>query len=172
MVKKQRSALRWVWLSLGVVLLDQLSKYLAVKHLVLNAPLAVFPGFNLTLVYNTGAAFSLLRDAGGWQRWLFVALAVAIAVFILIWLWRLPVRRNWLGCALALVLGGALGNLWDRVSLGYVIDFIDLYYAHWHWPAFNLADSAITAGAIMLVIDTFWFDRAEVTMDAARPRGG
>lgn len=168
MVTQPRSAIRWVWLSLLVVLLDQFTKYLAVEHLILNAPMPQFPGFNLTLVYNTGAAFSLLRDAGGWQRWVFVVLALAIAVFILAWLWRLPARRSWLGGALALVLGGALGNLWDRVSLGYVIDFIDLYYAHWHWPAFNVADAAITVGAVMLVIDAFWFDRAEVSMGEGR----
>jgi signal peptidase II len=169
---RPRTALSWVWLSLVVVALDQFTKYLAVKYLVLHAPLPVFPGFNLTLVHNTGAAFSLLRDAGGWQRWVFIVLAVAIAACIVVWLARLPARRNWLACALALVLGGALGNLWDRISLGYVIDFIDVYYAHWHWPAFNVADSAITAGAVMLVIDAFWFDRAEVSFDGDGRRDG
>jgi signal peptidase II len=171
MKSKEGTALRWLWLSAVVVLLDQCSKYLAVKYLILNAPLPQFPGLNLTLVRNTGAAFSLLRDAGGWQRWFFVVLAVVIAVAIVIWLFRLPARRNWLGCALAFVLGGALGNLWDRVNLGYVIDFIDVYYAHWHWPAFNLADSAITAGAVMLIIDAFWFDRAEVSFKGGRRDG-
>lgn len=166
------TALRWAWLSALVVLLDQLTKSMAVEHLVLHSPLPVFPGLNLTLVHNPGAAFSLLRDAGGWQRWVFIAVAVAIVICILGWLWRLPARRKWLGCALALVLGGALGNLWDRVALGYVIDFIDVYYAHLSWPAFNLADSAITAGAVMLVIDAFWFDRAEVSFNGDHGRGG
>jgi signal peptidase II len=169
---RPRTALPWVWLSLLVFALDQFTKSLAVKYLVLHAPLPVFPGLNLTLVHNTGAAFSLLRDAGGWQRWVFIALAVVIAACIVVWLARLPARRGWLACALALVLGGALGNLWDRISLGYVIDFIDVYYAHWHWPAFNLADSAITAGAVMLVIDAFWFDRAEVSFDGDGRRDG
>lgn len=168
MLPGPRSALRWVWLSALIVLLDQLSKAWAVEKLVPNAALPLFPGLNFTLVYNTGAAFSLLRDAGGWQRWLFIALAVGIAAFILAWLWRLPARRRWLGCALACVLGGALGNLWDRLSLGYVIDFIDVYYAHWHWPAFNIADSALTLGALMLIIDAFWFDRAEVSFGDRR----
>lgn len=171
MKQKEGTALRWLWLSAVVVLLDQWTKFLAVEHLILNAPLPQFPGLNLTLVRNTGAAFSLLRDAGGWQRWLFVVLAVVIAVVIVIWLFQLPARRNWLGCALAFVLGGALGNLWDRVNLGYVIDFLDVYCSHWHWPAFNLADSAITAGAIMLIIDAFWFDRAEVSFKGGRRDG-
>jgi signal peptidase II len=172
MATKQRTGLRWMWLSLLVVLLDQWSKALAVKHLVLNAPLPQFPGLNLTLVHNTGAAFSLLRDAGGWQRWLFILLAIGIGAFILTWLARIPARRVWLGCALGLVLGGALGNLWDRIALGYVIDFIDVYYARWHWPAFNVADSAITVGAVMLIIDAFWFDRAEVSFDGTDRRDG
>ena len=172
MKPKPPTALRWVWLSALVVLLDRITKTLAVEYLVLNAPMPQFPGLNLTLVHNPGAAFSLLRYAGGWQRWVFIVLAAVIAAGILAWLWRLPARRKWLACALALVMGGALGNLWDRVTLGYVIDFIDVYYAHSHWPAFNLADSAITVGAVMLVIDAFWFDRAEVSFNDGGRRDG
>lgn len=142
------------------------------RYLELHAPLVLIAGVNLTLVHNTGAAFSFLRDAGGWQTLMFIGLSGVISVAILIWLAQLDSRRAWLAAALALVLGGALGNLFDRVVLGYVIDFIDLYYQKWHWPAFNVADSAITVGAILLVIDTFFFDRAEVTMDGSQGRQG
>jgi signal peptidase II len=165
-----RGSLRWAWLSVAVALLDQGLKALAVEHLILNTPLPQFPGFNLTLVYNTGAAFSFLQDAGGWQRWFFVVVGITISGVIFAWLARLPAHRRWLACALALILGGAAGNLWDRITLGYVIDFIDLYYQGWHWPAFNLADSAITVGAVMLIIDAFFFDRAEVTVGSPPPR--
>ena len=111
------------------------------------------PFVNLTLTHNTGAAFSLLHRAGGWQRWLFAALAVVVSIAIVIWLKRLPRNARWTAAGLALVLGGALGNLWDRLAHGYVVDFIDFYYGEWHWPAFNVADSAITLGAVMLVAE-------------------
>jgi len=150
---------RWIWLVLVIVILDQLTKLLASHYLQLHQPLALLPGLNLTLTHNTGAAFSFLSNAGGWQRWLFIALAVVLSVIIFIWLLRLPGEKKWLACALALVLGGALGNLWDRVYLSYVIDFIDVYYGAWHWPAFNVADSSICIGAAMLIIDTLWLER-------------
>lgn len=155
MTGAQRSALGWLWVSALVVVLDRLTKVAASAVLELHRPVAVFPGLNLTLTYNTGAAFSLLSDAGGWQRWFFVVLALAASAVILFWLRMLPARNRWLGGALALVLGGALGNLWDRLAHGYVIDFIDAYYRDWHWPAFNLADAAISVGAILLVLDGF-----------------
>lgn len=151
----RRSALRWLWLAAGVVLLDQLSKQVAAATLTLYRPVHLAPSLNLTLMHNTGAAFSVLHQAGGWQRWLFVALALAISLVIYWWLRQLPAERRWLACALALILGGAVGNLIDRVVLGYVIDFIDVYYGGWHWPAFNIADSAITVGAVMLLLDAF-----------------
>lgn len=151
--------MRWLWLVVVIVVLDQVTKLLASHYLQLHQPLAVLPGLNLTLTHNTGAAFSFLSDAGGWQRWLFIALAVVLSVVILIWLLRLPRDKRWLAGALALVLGGALGNLWDRVFLSYVIDFIDVYYGTWHWPAFNVADSSICIGAAMLIIDTIWLER-------------
>ncbi len=148
-----RTALRWLWLSGAVIGLDRLTKLLAQAHLDPYAPVPLAPSLNLTLAYNTGAAFSFLRDAGGWQRWLFVALALAAAVLILQWLRQLDAGRAWLACALALVLGGALGNLWDRLMLGHVVDFIDVYLGAWHWPVFNVADSALTAGAVMILVD-------------------
>ena len=157
-------SLQWLWLSGLVVALDQVTKYLAVRHLELHVPHALMTGLNLTLVHNTGAAFSFLRDAGGWQKPLFITIAVAIGVLIIVWLYRLR-GQAFLACALALILGGALGNLWDRAALGYVIDFVDVYYQRWHWPAFNVADSAISIGAVMLVIDAFFFDRAKVSME-------
>ena len=159
----KNNSLLWLWLSALVICCDQISKYMMTKWLVYHQPENLFPGFNLTLVHNTGAAFSFLSQAGGWQRWFFVALTSGVSIALLYWLSTLPRQRRWLAAALALVLGGALGNLWDRINLGYVIDFIDVYYDQWHWPAFNVADSAICVGAVMLIIDAIWFDQAEVS---------
>ncbi len=149
-----RDSLRWLWLAFAVVIVDQGSKQLAEQLLTFHEPVAVLPFFNLFLTYNTGAAFSFLRDAGGWQRWLFAALSIGVGVFIVIWLRRIPGKQKWLACALALVLGGAVGNLMDRLfrSDGGVVDFVDIYYGSWHWPAFNVADSAISVGAVMLLV--------------------
>lgn len=145
--------LRWLWLSAAVVALDQASKFAASVLLRLHEPVAVAPFFNLTLMHNTGAAFSFLSDAPGWQRWFFSGVALTVSAGIVFWLMRLSRREVWLAAALSLILGGAVGNVWDRLILGYVVDFIDVYYHHWHWPAFNVADSAITVGAAMLVLD-------------------
>ena len=164
----RHSSLIWLLVSVLVICLDQFTKYLAVQSLQYHEPLAILSGFNLTLVHNTGAAFSFLHDAGGWQRWFFIILSSVISIAIVVWLCTLSAQRKWLACGLTLILGGAIGNLWDRIELGYVIDFIDIYYQHWHWPAFNIADSAITVGAVMLIIDTFWFDRATVTTHAGK----
>ncbi len=163
------NSLRWLWLSLLVLVCDQLSKYAATKLLVYHQASKLFTGLDLTLVHNTGAAFSFLSQAGGWQRWFFMILTSMVSLALVFWLSTLPRQRRWLAAALALILGGALGNLWDRISLGYVIDFIDVYYGQWHWPAFNIADSAICVGAVMLIIDTIWFDRAEVIMNDREP---
>lgn len=149
----KQAPLPWLLVALVVIALDQLTKYLASASLTLHAPVEILPFLNLTLTHNTGAAFSFLSDASGWQRWLFLSLGVVVSAVIVIWLWRLPRHAVWQSLALALILGGAVGNVWDRLQLGYVIDFIDVYYQGWHWPAFNLADSSITIGAIMLVID-------------------
>lgn len=146
--------LKWTWVAALVIILDQLTKQLATSYLNYAEPLAVMPLFNLTLVHNTGAAFSFLSQAGGWQRWFFAAIALLVSAGILLWLKRLSTDKLWEALALALVLGGALGNVWDRILLGHVVDFLDFYYGSWHWPAFNVADMAITAGAVILVIDT------------------
>ena len=147
--------LRWLWITLLIIILDQATKYAAIQWLTLNQAHPVFPGFNLTLVHNPGAAFSFLRDAGGWQRYFFIILTSVISIVLLVWLARLPSGRALLACALALVIGGAAGNLWDRLQYGYVIDFIDVYYDNWSWPVFNIADSAITVGALLLILDAF-----------------
>lgn len=148
----------WLAVAALVLVLDQATKYAAEAWLRLHEPVAIFPGFNLTLVYNPGAAFSFLGDAGGWQRWLFVAVATAASIFVYIWLRRVP-REDWpTALALALVLGGAIGNLWDRVvpHREMVVDFLDFYVGRAHWPAFNLADCGIVGGVIILCITAVW----------------
>ena len=146
--------LKWIWLTVVVVILDQLTKYIASTELTLYIPHAVMPMFNWTLMHNTGAAFSFLADAGGWQRWFFAVIAVVVSAVIVYWLKQLAQHEKWQAIALALILGGAVGNVIDRIWLGYVVDFIDVYYQHWHWPAFNLADSAISIGVAMIIIDS------------------
>lgn len=141
--------LYWI-IAVGVLVADQLTKYWAAATLV-KGSIPVVPFLTFTLVHNTGAAFGFLSSAGGWQNTFFMIVAALAAVLIIVMLWRL--QDHWVGTALALILGGAVGNLIDRMWHGYVIDFIDVYYGTWHWPAFNIADSAITIGAVLLVID-------------------
>ena len=148
-------ALPWLWLSVLVILLDLSTKFIASNNLSYGVPVPVVPFFNLTLLHNTGAAFSFLADAGGWQRWFFAGLAVLVSAMLVVWLYRLPRADKWMACALSLVLGGALGNLYDRIMHGYVVDFIHLYYGSYHFPAFNIADCAITVGAVMIALDIF-----------------
>lgn len=146
--------LHWLWLSLLVLALDLWTKSLADSQLSLYQRIEVLPFFNITLAYNSGAAFSFLADAGGWQRWFFTAIALVASVVIIGWLLKLKGERL-VALGLALILGGAMGNLWDRVMLGHVVDFLDFHWAGYHFPAFNLADSAITVGAILLIVDMF-----------------
>lgn len=154
-------AWRWYLLALVMVLLDQYTKTLATESLVYARPVEVFSWFNLTLQHNTGAAFSFLSDAGGWQRWFFTVVAVVISGVLIVWLFMAP-RAHWLlGLSLALILGGAVGNVWDRVALGYVVDFISVHYQGWYFPAFNIADSAITVGAICMLLDSFFNRHSE-----------
>ncbi|GMQ83511.1 MAG: signal peptidase II [Gammaproteobacteria bacterium] len=147
---------KWLGLSVLVIVVDQFTKYLAEAGLVYAEPLAVLPSFNLTLLYNRGAAFSFLSDAAGWQRWFFVTISLAASVFLVLWLRKLGPQQRLLALALALVLGGAVGNLVDRLLLGHVIDFIQVYYRDFYWPAFNVADSAITVGTVLLVWDALF----------------
>lgn len=149
----QGRQLIWLWLSLLVFLLDQGSKFLADEYLSYMRAVELLPVFDLTLVYNTGAAFSFLADAGGWQRWFFVGLSSMVSLVLLIWIRRLDRTERLLAIALALILGGAAGNLFDRITLGYVIDFISVHYQQYYFPSFNIADSAISLGAAALVLD-------------------
>ncbi len=144
---------RWLGVAAVVILLDQLSKAAINSHFVFNESLAVTPFFNLVLAHNTGAAFSFLNDAGGIQRWLFSFIAIAASVWI-VWLLRQHPSQKLFCFALSFILGGALGNLIDRIAYGYVVDFLDFYWKHYHFAAFNLADSAITCGAALLIWDS------------------
>ncbi|HCD56696.1 MAG: signal peptidase II [Haliea salexigens] len=154
-LRKLHPVIWWYALALLVIVLDQLTKVAAEQYLTYARPLPVTSWFNLTLQYNPGAAFSFLSDAGGWQRYFFSGIAVAISAVLVVWLYRLPSGQRLLPAALALILGGALGNLWDRLVLGHVVDFISLHYAGAFFPAFNIADSAITVGAGLMILDSF-----------------
>jgi signal peptidase II len=151
---RKPNALAWLWLSLVVISLDQLTKAIVIGALEPQVPHEVIPHLlNWTLAYNTGAAFSFLAGAHGWPRWFFSVLAIVISVVLARWLARMP-RADWRSALpLALVIGGALGNLIDRLRIGYVTDFIQVYYQQWAFPSFNVADSAISVGAALLV----WF---------------
>lgn len=145
--------LRWLWLSLIVFILDQSSKWFISHSFVPSAKTVVFPFLNLHFWFNRGAAFSFLNTAGGWQRWFFVGVAIIVCAAILIWLYRLPREEKLMGFALGLVFGGAAGNLWDRLILGHVIDFIEAHVGQWYFPIFNVADAAISVGAALILFD-------------------
>jgi signal peptidase II len=150
-----RGSLPFLGLSVAVVAVDQLTKFLIERHLALFESVSVLPVLEITRLHNTGAAFSFLADEAGWQRWLFTALAIIVSIVLALWLRRIPAYARVLATAVALILGGAIGNVIDRVRLGHVIDFI---YAHWdrhYFPAFNVADSAICVGAGLLLLDTW-----------------
>ena len=160
------SGWRWLPLSAAVIVLDHITKAWIIHHFSLFDRVRVLPVLDIILTYNTGAAFSFLSHASGWQRWLFVLLAVVVSCGLLVWLRRVSARAHaLLACALALILGGALGNLIDRLTLGRVVDFVHVHWGHAYFPAFNVADSAITVGAVLLIIDAWRETRA-----AKRPR--
>lgn len=146
--------IKWLWLSASVIALDQLTKLWISVSLRLYETIDILPIFQLIHVRNEGAAFSFLSNAGGWQRWFFITISLVASVALTIWLLRLPKQAFWQAVSLALILGGAIGNLIDRVAYGYVVDFLLVYYQTWHWPAFNVADSAISVGAVMLLVDS------------------
>lgn len=148
----QSSGLHWLWLSFFIFLADVSSKWFAVTQLTLHERVPVFPKFNFTLVYNEGAAFSMLSTSDGWQRWFLSLVAIVVSVMIVVWLKQVKDTPTSHKIGLALILGGALGNLLDRLRLGYVIDFLDFHLGLWHFPAFNIADAAITCGAILLLL--------------------
>jgi len=147
--------LRTLWLSVVVFVVDQATKWLAVEYLLGRPPVEIMPGFDLQLVYNTGAAFGMLDDAGGWQNAFFIAVAAGISLFIVHQLRRLTRAELQIAVSYALILGGALGNVIDRLRQGYVVDFIHWFYRDYHWPNFNIADSAICIGAALLILDVF-----------------
>ncbi|MEJ2423677.1 MAG: signal peptidase II [Candidatus Thiodiazotropha sp.] len=145
--------IRWLWLSLLVILLDQSSKQLVESMLTLYESVRVAPFFDLTLLYNKGAAFSFLSDQSGWQRWFFVALASGVSLGLTVWLYRLSAAEKWVAVAVSLIIGGAIGNVIDRVLFGQVIDFLHFHIDQHYWPAFNIADSAITLGVGLMIFD-------------------
>ncbi len=151
--KYLETGLSWLWVTVVVLVLDRITKLLALHNLSAYVSKHITPFLNLTLAYNKGAAFSFLGSQSGWQSWMFGALAIIVSAALLVWLKRLSSRERVVSIALCLIIGGALGNLWDRVILGYVVDFVDLHLTHWHWPVFNLADSAICLGAFLLIVD-------------------
>jgi signal peptidase II len=151
-----RGGTGWLWLSFFVILLDQVTKAWIVRDFRLYDRIDVLPFLEITRLHNTGAAFSLLATAPGWQRWFFIGLALVISVSLMIWLRRIRTpEQTLLAIGLSLVLGGALGNVIDRVWLGHVVDFVHVHWADWYFPAFNVADSAITLGAVCLLLDAF-----------------
>jgi signal peptidase II len=152
MRKLATTGLVWCWVSVLVIALDRLTKYLVVTNLTLLEPLRVFPFFNVTLAYNTGAAFGFLHSDSGWQTTFFCTLVVIVGLFIIIWLYRLPRQAIISNLALTLILGGAIGNAWDRLLYGHVIDFFDFHLKGWHFAIFNIADCAICIGAFFLVL--------------------
>jgi signal peptidase II len=148
------SGWRWLWLTVLLIVLDQVTKLLVVQNFQFGERLNILPVFDLILVYNTGAAFSFLAQESGWQRWFFAGLALIVGAVILVWMKRLKARSQWLlSCALSLILAGAIGNVIDRIRLGHVIDFILVYWNDSMFPAFNVADAAITVGAGLLLLD-------------------
>lgn len=168
--------MRWLWLSLLVLALDQSTKQWAEAALTFGQPLALLPYFDLTLLYNKGAAFSFLGDQDGWQRWFLAGLAIVVTLVLVAWLKRLQEGEWHIGAALGLIIGGAVGNVIDRLLFGHVIDFIDIYYPAetclplfgtvigntgitCHWPAFNIADSAIFLGVVIIILDVLFSTR-------------
>ncbi len=151
----KQTGLRFVWISLIIFVLDQITKHAIVDGMSLYESIQILPFFNLTYVHNYGAAFSFLYDAGGWQRYFLSAVALIVSAVIIWWLKDASKEQILLPVAFSFILGGALGNVFDRLVYGYVIDFLDFYYGSYHWPAFNVADSAIFIGAALLIIDIF-----------------
>ena len=146
--------LKYLTISAAIIGLDQVTKWLMVSWLALYETVAIMPYFNLTMAHNHGAAFSFLAQAGGWQRWFFTVLALVISTVLVVWLTKLKPEAKLEAISLSLVIGGAIGNVIDRICYGYVIDFLDIYIGSSHWPAFNVADSAICIGAVLLIIDS------------------
>ncbi len=153
----KRSGIRWLWLAVVVFALDIIIKLVVMNHMDYGWQhrIEVLPFFNLLYVHNYGAAFSFLSDQTGWQRWLFTGIALLVVLLLMYWMCKQPASERWTNSAYAMIIGGAVGNVFDRIVHGFVVDYLDFYWAGHHWPAFNLADSAICIGAIMLILDGF-----------------
>lgn len=154
---------RWWWLVLLVLVADQLSKVWVIQNFSLGESVSLLPVFNFTYARNYGAAFSFLGDAGGWQRWFFTLIAVVVSIVLAIWLSRLAKTQLKLSLALSLIISGAIGNLIDRSLYGYVVDFLHVFYQSWHYPIFNIADCAISIGAVLLIWDSFSSETQKAT---------
>ena len=157
---------QWLWLATAVIVVDQVTKSLIVGAFARGEERVITGFFSLVLAYNSGAAFSFLAGAPGWQRWFFAGIAVVASAFLI---WMLKRGGSGVLCTgLALILGGALGNLWDRIVIGKVVDFLLFHYEGWSWPAFNVADSAISVGAALLILDSFRHRRRDLPVPTAR----
>ena len=159
-MQPDRMGFRMLWLSAVIVAADQLTKWIATSTMSMHERIAVLPFFDWTLTYNRGVAFSMFNDGQGWQRFGLSAFAILVAGGFTYWMAHLPKHERMNATALALVVGGAIGNVIDRLRLGHVVDFVLLYWKDWSWPAFNLADSAICVGAVLLVVAGFRHERA------------
>ena len=165
----QQSGVRWLWISVVIIVLDQLTKLWVLKNMALYETITVLPVLDIYHTFNTGAAWSFLADAGGWQRWAFTALAAGVSVGLLIWLTKLPLAQHRLLIGgLTLILGGAIGNVIDRVRLGHVVDFVLVHWNESRFPAFNVADMAISVGAAFVILDTFLEHRREKQAELAK----
>ena len=153
--KFKNTGLIWLWLTCLFLIVDQITKHLTVSSMELYESIEVFSFFSITYVHNPGAAFSFLADQSGWQRWFFTVIAAVASIIFIVWLAKTPKENKLLSIAFALLLSGAVGNLIDRVLFGYVIDFLDFHIGNNHWPAFNVADSAIFIGAALMIFDSF-----------------
>ncbi|MBS0350707.1 MAG: lipoprotein signal peptidase [Proteobacteria bacterium] len=154
-----REAAAWFLVSALVIVLDQFSKYLVMNYLYVEQPVTLLPFFNLILRYNQGAAFSFLGQAGGWQVLFLSLISIVVIIILLIWLLRLTYPNSWIACGISLVIGGAAGNLIDRLRFSVVIDFFDFHVSNWHYATFNVADSAIVVGVIMLLLHTVFYHK-------------
>jgi len=165
-----QTGLRWLWIVIIFFIIDQITKQMAVEYFVYpgSGRVEVMPFFNFTLAYNKGAAFSFLANQGGWQVAFFTIVSSVVSLGLLYWLYTLPAKNRWLSIALCFILSGALGNLYDRVTLGMVVDFIDWYYGDYHFPTFNVADSVILLGAAMMLYDSFMHPEDDKKIDSQK----
>jgi len=156
-----RSGIRWLWISLLVIVVDQLSKLWIERTMSLGDSFVVLPILDIVRAHNTGAAFSFLADAGGWQRWAFTLLAVGVSIALVFWMRKLALAtQGLLAFGLTLIVGGAIGNVIDRVEHGYVVDFVHVHWGPHYFPAFNVADAAISIGAVLVILDSLLEGRA------------